>query len=318
MVDGARRVFTYWEPPGAVTPYLAMCRETWDRSLGGAEVVTVDLASVERWAGPGALDLDTLARVPKAMQKDAVLVAVLHRQGGLFLDMDTLLTGDLGAMTAGLRRAGMVGFGDHLGAVAARPGTELLGRWLTRVQANLARVASGEVDPAVVRWDYLGNAPLDDTLDALRDRAFPRRLVRNVGRSGTARPTRSDAAARGEPWTAGGRAPGVRGIALAVGRRVDRAVSRPAMAHHRGRLDRRGFIAEIGATDSPVPDPIAQYRRFWFAETPPVAVADVLRPGVDAVALHNSWTPDWYQRLGRDQVLANPCLLSRCLAHLLP
>lgn len=38
--SGPRRVFTYWEPRGAVTPYLELCRETWDRSLAGAEIVT--------------------------------------------------------------------------------------------------------------------------------------------------------------------------------------------------------------------------------------------------------------------------------------
>jgi hypothetical protein len=313
--SGPRRVFTYWEPRGAVTPYLQLCRETWSRSLGGAEIVTLDLSNVEEHIGAGTLDLDALSRVSKMMQKDAAMVAVLHRHGGLFLDMDTLLAGDLTSMIRWLRRTGLVSFGGHIGAIAARPGTELLARWLANVQANLRRVASGDVDPTAVRWDYLGNAPLSDAIREFRNRSFPRSLVLRGGGAGTPRTTQSDAAARVHPAEGAAASPGAtarwKGLAL----RIDRALGRPAMAPHLKQLDRRGFIAELGTGGREGLDPESLYRRFWFEGGG--TVADVFRPGVDAVGLHNSWTPDWYQGLTRDEVLAHGCLLSRSLAHLL-
>jgi hypothetical protein len=312
---GPRRVFTYWEPRGAVTPYLQLCRETWDRSLGGAEIITLDLSNVEEHIGPGALDLDVLSRMSKMMQKDAAMVAVLHRQGGLFLDMDTLLAGDLTSMVRWLRRTGLVSFGGHIGAIAARPGTELLARWLANVQANIRRVASGEVDPTAVRWDYLGNAPLNDALREFRNRSFPRSLVLRGGGAGTPRTTQSDAATRAHPAGSAAARPRARVRWKTLVRPIDRALSRPAMAPHLKLLERRGFIAELGTGGKEGLDPVSLYLRFWFEDSG--TVADVFRPGVDAVALHNSWTPDWYQGLTRDEVLAHGCLLSRSLVYLL-
>lgn len=313
--SGPRRVFTYWEPRGAVTPYLQLCRETWDRSLGGAEIVTLDLSNLEEHIGAGVLDLDALSRVAKPLQKDAAMVAVLHRHGGLFLDMDTLLAGDLASMVRWLRRTGLVLFGGHIGAVAARPGTEFMARWLANVQANLRRVASGEIDPTAVRWDYLGNAPLNDAIREYRNRSLPRRLVLRGGRAASPSTKESDAAARVGPAEGDAASPRAtaRGKGLAL--RIDRALGRPAMAPHLKHLDRRGFIAEIGTGGKEALDPASLYRRFWFEDGG--TVADVFRPGVDAVGLHNSWTPDWYRRLTRDEVLGHGCLLSRSLAHLL-
>ncbi len=36
------KVFTFWEPRGAVTPWLQLCRDTWHRGVVGAEIVTLD------------------------------------------------------------------------------------------------------------------------------------------------------------------------------------------------------------------------------------------------------------------------------------
>jgi hypothetical protein len=295
-----------------VTPYLQLCRETWDRSLGGAEIVTLDLVNLEEHIGAGALDLDALSRLPKMSQKDAAMVAVLHRHGGVFLDMDTLLAGDLTSMVGWLARTGVVSFGSHVAAIAARPGTELLGLWLAIIQANIARVASGEVDPAAVRWDYLGNAPLNDALQELGARSFPRRLVRRRSGVGTSRFCHSDAATQPQPAAAAAAGPVATPRWKDLARRIDRALW---MGPHRKLLDRRGFIAELGKHGAEGLDPMSLYRRFWFEGDG--TIEDVFRPGVDVVALHNSWTPNWYQALTRDEVLAHDCLLSRSLAYLL-
>ena len=103
---------------------------------------------------------------------------------------------------------------------------------------------------------------------------------------------------------------------LALALRIDAVLGRPATAPHLKQLDRRGFIAEVGRSGDAVADPRSLHRRFWF-EDEGGTVGDVFRPGVDAVALHTSWTPDWYRELSREEVLANGCLRSRSLAHLL-
>lgn len=60
--------------------------------------------------------------------------------------------------------------------------------------------------------------------------------------------------------------------------------------------------------------PAEQYREFWFdshvPETP--FYSDQF-----LIALHNSWTPDWYRNLNEDDVLAEECLLSSTLKNVL-
>ena len=103
---------------------------------------------------------------------------------------------------------------------------------------------------------------------------------------------------------------------LALALRIDAVLGRPAMAPHLKQLDRRG-VHRRGRKErrrrgrSPV-----ALSPLWF-EDEGGTVGDVFRPGVDAVALHTSWTPDWYRELSREEVLANGCLLTRSPAHLL-
>lgn len=301
-----RRVFTFWEPRGAITPYLQLCRETWERHLPGWEIVTVDYANLDGFVRPGTLDLAALRQLGLAQQKDAVMVAVLQRHGGLFMDLDTLVTGDLSPVLEGAARADIVMFGHHVAFVAARAGSEAMRLWLTEVQASIGQMAGGVVDPAATRWDYIGNATLTKVYAALREKSLHRRLIRGtaVGRSVWSR------VAALKP------APGTRGSMLRrIPSRIEWELSRRHVARHILSLDRSGFIAELAADDGRSTDPVALYRRFWFESD--AGLETVFRPGVPAIGLHNSWTPDWYSALGREEVLSHGSRLSAALRKLL-
>lgn len=45
-------VFTFWEPRGAVTPWLQLCRDTWRRGLDSDAVVTLDYANLGEYLPP--------------------------------------------------------------------------------------------------------------------------------------------------------------------------------------------------------------------------------------------------------------------------
>lgn len=57
-----------------------------------------------------------------------------------------------------------------------------------------------------------------------------------------------------------------------------------------------------------------QYRRFWFDSHEPDTP---FYRNQFLIALHNSWTPDWYRQLSEDDVLAEQCLLSSTLKNVL-
>lgn len=293
MPAGAVPIFTFWEPRGAVTPYLQCCRETWARWIGGREVVTLDYANLEEYIGAGTLDLDALRQVRLSVQKDAIMVAVLHRHGGLFVDLDTIVVGDIQPVVAMLDLAPLVTFGRHLAVTAARRGDAFIAEWLEAVQANLAKLREGGSSPQVA-WSFLGNAPLADVLRRRRDRRLPFSVLARLRR----------------PAPTGRR----RGVFQAVLNRIDTRLDRAAPGAPWHRIDDPGFLPELIGVPASGRDMQREYLRFWFE---PGEVAPALLPGASVVALHNSWTPAWYRALSRDAVLAHDCRLSAVLRHLL-
>lgn len=288
-----RRIFTFWEPRGAVTPYLQCCRETWERGTGGHEVVTLDYANLEEFIGADTLDLDALRKVRLSVQKDAIMVAVLLRHGGLFIDLDTIVVGDLEPVLAKLDAAPLVTFGRPLAVTAARKGDALIAEWLEAVQANLAKLRDGSISPGVPWW-FLGNGPLADVLRRRRDRRFPFSILARLR----------------QPAPTGRR----RGLFEAVLNRIETALDRAAPGAPWHRIDNPGFLPELIGVPASGRNLEREYLRFWFE---PGEVAPALIPGTSVVALRNSWTPAWYQALSRDAVLAHDCRLSAVLRHLL-
>lgn len=305
--DGTRpRVFTFWEPRGAVTPWLQLCRDTWRRGLDSAEVVTLDYANLDEYLPRGTLDVATLRRFPLMQQKDAVMVAILHRHGGIFIDMDTLMVDDIAPVMRTLDRTTLFNYGGNISVVGARAGATVLALWLERVQARIAMAAAGAVDPADVSWSFVGYDSLDEVYVQLRERSLHRRIIRATaaGRSVWAW------AARLKPAT------GIRGsLPRRIPGRIEWELTRRSIARHMLRLETGGFYAELQGDRDRAADRQTQYLAFWFDTEAPVE--RVVRPGVRLVGLHNSWMPGWYAALSRADVLAHPSLISRTLRHLL-
>lgn len=303
---GPLRAFTFWEPRGAVTPWLQLCRETWRRGLSGTEIVTLDHANLGDYLPSGTIDLATVKKLPFMHQKDAIMVAILHRHGGLFIDMDTIIVDDMAPVLRTLDRASMFNYGGNLSVVGARAGSELLDRWLELSLAQVALISSGAMRPEDSTWDFVAYRSLDAALAELHDRAPHRKLIR-----GTA-PGRAlwSLAARTKPNAGGGGS-----LVRRIPRRIEWELSRRSMARHRVQLDPSTFFAELQGPAAGSSDHNGRYMRFWFDEALPVEA--VVRPGVRVVGLHNSWMPAWYAALPRDEVLAHPSLLSRTLGRLL-
>ena len=299
-------IFTFWEPRGAVLPYLQLCRETWRRGLIDGDVITLDYGNVHEYVEPATLDMPTLKQLSMPLQKDAVMIAVLHRHGGLFLDMDTLIVDDISPIVRTLDRTQCFCFGGNISVVGAHPGAPLLGLWLEAIKRRLARVASGEVPLGDVTWNFLGNLPLDEARNELHQRALHRRLVRST-------------AAGRRLWdlVATTRPPqGTRGSLLRrLPRRLEFEFSRRSAARQWLFLNKRGFYPELGFAKSKECDRTDIYRDFWFSNDIPVAAT--VRSGSAILGLHNSMTPRSYANLSREDVLSHPSLLSRTLKFLL-
>lgn len=302
------RIFTFWEPRGQMPAYLRLCMRTWERHVERYEVTVIDYASLPELLGDDGLDLEALSRFRLPIQKDAIMVAVLRRHGGVFMDVDTLMTRPIDRYVDALAASEVVLIGLHLAFMAARPDARLLEPWYAAIRQRLA-AASAETAPRA-QWDHLGNSLLLDAMDRIiaDDRAkAPQVMAIDAALDHLARLARGEgrvARAAQRVWSS-----------LAYRRRMARFRRRYGAYFHSFDRAAEGFIAELGHFEGSGLDPLGTYRRFWFEPTLPVEAAIGTRPRL--VGLHHSWTPPWYSALSEDEVLAHPSLLSRTLVALL-
>ena len=121
-----------------MTPYLKLCMRTWELNIPDYEIVVLDYSNLDSYIDHGTYDMSVLRKLDLNVQKDAILVAVLNEHGGVFMDVDTIVTRDISPIVRRLGRTEVVTFNLHLGFVAARPHSRLLTAWTKEAQARLA------------------------------------------------------------------------------------------------------------------------------------------------------------------------------------
>lgn len=303
----SRTIFAFWEPRGSIPPYLRLCMKTWGR-LRDRDVVVLDYATLPDYVCDPRLDLAAVKRVPLFVQKDAILAAVLHAHGGVFMDLDTLVVRDIEPLLGTLDGTELVTFHTHLGFAMARAGAKVLDRMLTEIDWRLRSLPTR--DPAdEIPWNWLGNEPLEATMDEMAAEAGGKPPGAWLVDGAVDRLLAAGARAGANPWLA----------RLARGVRWRRRLLwfRTIHARHYTMLDRErhAFLPERLFFREAGPRLSDDYRRYWFTTEAPLA--SVWHPGQTVIGLHNSWTPDWYRGLSEAEVLSHDCLLSRTLRQLI-
>lgn len=58
-----------------------------------------------------------------------------------------------------------------------------------------------------------------------------------------------------------------------------------------------------------------KYIKFWFEDN--LSIEEIFQKNPIIIGLHNSWTPDWYKELSKQDILKNDCSLSKTLKYIL-
>ncbi|HEX5035254.1 MAG TPA: capsular polysaccharide synthesis protein [bacterium] len=288
-------IFTFWEPRERMPAYIRLCIRTWEKHLPDHPLILTDHSNIETYIGKDAFDLETLKKLGLAAQKDAFMVAILQRQGGIFMDADTLIGGDISWFLEHLKESEIVLFGLHMGFMAARPGAKILTICEEGIRGRLEELRRGPA-PFKNEWDYVGNSVLTDAMIELSltlpfCRAFDR-LWRSRRAYHSASKSFWQKVANQRRWL----------VKLKPYRRYFKSL--PPKEH--------GFIAENRHFGRRY-DSVQKFRRFWL--DPKLEVPDLFRPGANIIGLHNSRMPEWYRALSEEEVLRQGGLLSRTFSN---
>ena len=148
-------------------PYLELCRRTWQRNLPDYEIIFLDYSNLDSYLPEGTYDMTILRKLTLMMQKDAVMVAVLKAHGGIFMDADTLVTGDIAPLVGMLTDTEVVMFSTHCGFMAAKPGSHLLTLWYNDIQEKLNFLSEVRDKAPQLPWDFFANSAMADVMDKM-------------------------------------------------------------------------------------------------------------------------------------------------------
>lgn len=167
------KIYTYWvNPENRKAPaYIRMCVKTWEKFIPSADIIVINDKNVAEYIG-NEIDMASFRALSLPQQSDVVSVAVLSKRGGLFIDADTIVTGDITPIIETSRPGVLHAFGFpernaiHL-AVMWCMGSDnpVLTAWYNTICQKM------KVLPAVIGWDYVGNSIIGELLkmDAYAD-----------------------------------------------------------------------------------------------------------------------------------------------------
>ena len=296
-------------------PYLELCRRTWKRNLPDYEIIFLDYSNLDSYLPEGTYDMTILQTLTLMMQKDAVMVAVLKAHGGIFMDADTLVTGDIASLVGMLTDTEVVMFSTHCGFMAAKPGSHLLTLWYNNIQEKLNFLSEVGDKAPQLPWDFFANSAMADVMD---------KMMESLGSFHMMQKHVEDKfvlahlkISRDQKLLAPRLKVLMSRIGNALMRRKRELYFRTVLRRYLAMLDRLeyGFVSEALYFPSRRMTPEEKYWKFWFDNH--IDINKVFRPNQTVIGLHNSWTPQWYKELSQKDVLENEALLSRTLKHLL-
>ncbi|MDO4907636.1 capsular polysaccharide synthesis protein [Neisseria sp.] len=150
-------IFAFWESPNPIPAYLELCKESWIKNIPNCKIHILNHSNLHQYIGD-TYDMAQLKSISFAMQSDIISAAVLEKFGGLFLDLDCIVTDNIFDIFNKISDTKLISFGRpdtkaiHLAALyCAKPGNPILTEWRKIAQERLRN------KPDQCPWYYFGN-----------------------------------------------------------------------------------------------------------------------------------------------------------------
>lgn len=138
-------IFTFWEPRNSLPGYLSLCLKTWKKYVpANYKVVILDYSNLLEYLGTKLIKQILCKDMALKIQADAIRVAILHKYGGFWMDIDTLIINS--KFINIFSGSDLIMFGDskhvykpHIGFIYASSNSTILKAWLNIIIHNVKR-----------------------------------------------------------------------------------------------------------------------------------------------------------------------------------
>lgn len=172
-------IFTFWEPKDKIPAYLELCLETWKKFLPDYEIVTLDYSNLKDWLGENVFPQVLYDRFSLPIQADAIRCAVLKKYGGIWMDVDTIITSSNINKILDFNTDFAI-IEPHICFICAKENSFILKKWKKRILKRLefsqkilnknyfAKIFFKFFKPRlykkITKWSFLGNDVLNPIL----------------------------------------------------------------------------------------------------------------------------------------------------------
>lgn len=160
----ANNIFAFWQSNEQIPAYLDLCKDTWAKNIPNCVIHILNHSNLHEYIGD-IYDLEQLKKISFAMQSDIISAAVLEKFGGLFLDIDCVVIGDLFHIFDSISESKLIAFGRpsvfaiHLAVLyCKKPNNPILAGWRAEAQKRLQNI------PEKYDWSYFGNSIINPLL----------------------------------------------------------------------------------------------------------------------------------------------------------
>ncbi len=268
-----KRIFTFWEPADKLPEYLQLCMMTWEKFLPEYEIVILDYKNLDNWLGKNYFDKTLYEKFSLPKQADAIRCAILKKYGGIWFDVDTIVTSeDINQLFDIAPPPELTLVGKRIPVIFAKQNARILVKWENGIKKHIEIVKQNtnnifnkikllffnyKLFKKIRKWDYLGDAILKSLLINQ-----PKEILYSIN------------------------------------------FKKNKIYPEKNWAKEKGIIAR----------PEEEYRKFYFeGEYSEYALKDTK----GLICLHNSWTPEKYRLMQKEEFLGQNITLSKLLNKIL-
>ena len=173
-------IFTFWEPHENIPGYLLLCIKTWKIYFPEYDIIILDYKSIKKYIDDELFSEIICKQMPLPIQADAIRVALLKKYGGIWMDVDTIITNR--QFIRGLDKYELVMIGDkltksqHIGFIFAQANSTILSEWLNKIVINIKyfRKMKSMSNKLLtnISFNYLGNGIIDPIVRNITNKTF--------------------------------------------------------------------------------------------------------------------------------------------------
>ncbi len=175
-----KRIFTFWEPADKLPEYLQLCMMTWKKFLPEYEIVILDYKNLDNWLGKNYFDKTLYEKFSLPKQADAIRCAILKKYGGIWFDVDTIVTSeDINQLFDIAPPPELTLVGKRIPVIFAKQNARILVKWENGIKKHIEIFKQNtnnifnkikllffnyKLFKKIRKWDYLGDAILKSLL----------------------------------------------------------------------------------------------------------------------------------------------------------